>query len=155
MLGLFPCRFAFPRAFRPNSTSLVFSGCSVRPYLANRFGKTFIIRLLRIGQSREPCFSPGRNLSVGKHDLIRVSLKQYVITDIRVGDIVVRVYGETATAAYPYYQRATSHGDDLTGDYVILDVWRKQGDNSWKISARYSTRFNRTASQNEQMGQPK
>jgi hypothetical protein len=40
--GLVPCRFAFPPAFRPNSTSLVFSGCNVRPYLANRFGKTFI-----------------------------------------------------------------------------------------------------------------
>jgi hypothetical protein len=35
--GFFPCRFAFPSAFLPNSTGLVFSGCSVRPY----FGKPF------------------------------------------------------------------------------------------------------------------
>jgi hypothetical protein len=40
--GFFPCRFALPSAFRPNSSSRVFSGCNVRPYLANRFGKTFI-----------------------------------------------------------------------------------------------------------------
>ena len=40
--GLFPCRFACSSAYRPKSTSRVFSGWSVRPYFANRFGKTSI-----------------------------------------------------------------------------------------------------------------
>jgi hypothetical protein len=40
--GFFSCLFACSSAYRPKSTSLVFSGWSVRPYLANRFGKTSI-----------------------------------------------------------------------------------------------------------------
>src|SRR5208283_4430092 len=35
--GCFPCFFAFPAAWRPNSISRVFSGCRVRPYFSNRF----------------------------------------------------------------------------------------------------------------------
>ena len=34
--------FAFTSAYRPNSTSRVFSGWSVKPYFANLFGKTSI-----------------------------------------------------------------------------------------------------------------
>jgi hypothetical protein len=37
--GFFPSRFACS-AYRPKSTSRVFSGWSVRPYFLNRFGKT-------------------------------------------------------------------------------------------------------------------
>ncbi len=81
-------------------------------------------------------------------------LPHYEISEFRVGEMVVHLYGTTATVAYPYYQVATSHGDDLSGDYIILDVWRYDG-TAWKVAARYSTRFNRTAAQNEQMGQPK
>ena len=40
--GFSPRRFARSSANRPNSTSRVFSGWSVRPYFANRFGKTSI-----------------------------------------------------------------------------------------------------------------
>jgi ketosteroid isomerase-like protein len=81
-------------------------------------------------------------------------LPGYVITEMRLGEMAVRVYGNTATAAYGYFQAATSHGDDLTGDYLILDVWREEG-GAWNIAARYSARFSRTHAQNEQMGQPK
>ena len=38
--GFFPCRLAFLAAYRPNSISRVFSGCSVKPYFSNRFGRT-------------------------------------------------------------------------------------------------------------------
>jgi ketosteroid isomerase-like protein len=81
-------------------------------------------------------------------------LPGYVITEMKLGEMAIRVYGNTATAAYGYYQAATSHGDDLTGDYLIVDVWREEGE-TWKIAARYSARFSRTHAQNEGMGQPK
>jgi ketosteroid isomerase-like protein len=81
-------------------------------------------------------------------------LKDYIITKMQLGEMVIRIYGNTATAAYSYYQEATSHGDDLTGDYLILDIWREQG-GVWKIAARYSARFNRTVAQNDQLGQLK
>jgi len=35
-----PCFLAFLAAYRPNSISRVFSGCSVKPYFSNRLGKT-------------------------------------------------------------------------------------------------------------------
>jgi hypothetical protein len=35
-------RLPLRASFRPNSTSRVFSECNVRPYLENRFGKTFV-----------------------------------------------------------------------------------------------------------------
>jgi len=97
---------------------------------------------------------PGAPLGVFPKQQWLAVLTQYLIQDFTFGEMVVHAYGDTATVAYPYHQKPTSHGDDLTGDYVILDVWRKDGA-SWKVAARYSTRFNRTAAQNEQMGQPK
>ena len=42
MAGVFPCFFAFSSAYRPNSSSRVFSGWIVKPYFANRFGMTSI-----------------------------------------------------------------------------------------------------------------
>ncbi len=97
---------------------------------------------------------PGAPLGVFPKQQWLAVLTQYMIQDFTFGEMVVHTYGDTATVAYPYHQTATSHGDDLTGDYVILDVWRKDGA-SWKVAARYSTRFNRSAAQNEKMGQPK
>ena len=98
---------------------------------------------------------PGDPLAVFPRQQWLAVLRQYVITDMKLGEMVVRVYGQTATVAYPYYQAATSHGDDLTGWYTIVDIWRKQADESWKVCARYSTRFNRSAEQRDQLGQPK
>ena len=97
---------------------------------------------------------PGADVAVIPRKVWLQVLPGYVITEMKVGEMAIRVYGNTATAAYSYYQAVTSHGDDLSGDYLILDVWREEA-GTWKIAARYSARFNRTAAQNEQLGQPK
>ena len=57
--GFFPCFFAFLAAYRPNSISRVFSGCSVKPYFSNRFGKTaqHLFRVLLVLEAQDGIIS--------------------------------------------------------------------------------------------------
>ena len=59
---------------------------------------------------------------------------------MRLGEMLVRVYGDVASAAYPYFQRAKLNGEEKSDDYLITDIWVKR-DGSWKIAARYYSRF--------------
>jgi hypothetical protein len=52
----------------------------------------------------------------------------------------VRVYGDVATAAYPYSQTAELNGQSISGNSLITDIWVKR-DGAWKVAARYSSRF--------------
>lgn len=68
------------------------------------------------------------------------NLKAYTIGEMRLGEMLVRVYGDVATAAYPYSQTAELNGQSISGNSLITDIWVKR-DGAWKVAARYSSRF--------------
>ena len=68
------------------------------------------------------------------------NLKVYVIEEMRLGEMLVRVYGNAATVAYPYFQTAKMNGQSISGDFLITGIWVKR-DGVWKVAARYSSRF--------------
>jgi ketosteroid isomerase-like protein len=57
-----------------------------------------------------------------------------------VRDLNVRLFGETAVVNGHFAERATSAGQDLTGEYAFIDVWVKR-DARWQCVAFQSTRF--------------
>ena len=67
-------------------------------------------------------------------------LKTYFLEEMRVGEMLVRLYGDVATASYPYFQQSKLNGPGVSGDFLITDVWVKR-DGVWKVAARYSSRF--------------
>ena len=59
---------------------------------------------------------------------------------MRLGEMLVRLYGDVATAAYPYFQKSKLNGPGVSGDFLVTDIWVKR-DGVWKVAARYSSRF--------------
>ena len=59
---------------------------------------------------------------------------------MNLGEMLVRLYGDVATVAYKYSQKAKLNGPISLGDALITDIWVKRGGN-WKIASRYSSRF--------------
>ena len=99
--------------------------------------------------SAEPFLSPDYFLvvAVAGKPLVTVTRKQwletlkvYFLEDMRLGEMLVHLYGEVATVAYKYSQTAKANGPVSLGDALITDVWVKR-DGSWKVAARYSSRF--------------
>ena len=84
--------------------------------------------------------SPGKPLVTTPRKLWLEHLKVYSLEEMRLGEMLVRGYGDVASLAYPYFQRAKLNGEEKSGDYLITDIWVKR-DGSWKIAARYSSRF--------------
>jgi hypothetical protein len=61
-------------------------------------------------------------------------LKSFSIRNMSVTDL-----GDAALVNYERVQQATHGAKDLSGEYFVLDVWRKNGD-SWKLTNRYVSR---------------
>jgi len=68
------------------------------------------------------------------------NLKAYTMGEMRLGEMLIRVYGDFATAAYPYSQTAKLNGQSISGNFLVTDIWVKR-DGEWKVAARYSSRF--------------
>jgi len=64
---------------------------------------------------------------------------EYETVSGSIDDIAVRVYGDTAVVWMLYTQVARIQGNDRSGQFVLNDVWVKQG-NEWRMSARLSRR---------------
>lgn len=70
-----------------------------------------------------------------------VTLKTYFLKEMHFGEMMVHVYGDVATVVYKYSQTAAPNGPAAPpGDALITDIWVKR-DGSWKVAARYSSRF--------------
>lgn len=59
------------------------------------------------------------------------SLKSYVIRQVSVSDL-----GDTAVVKFDRIQEATFKGKNESGEFFVIDVWKKSGD-SWKLANRY------------------
>jgi hypothetical protein len=68
-------------------------------------------------------------------------LKRYIVDSQRIDDIKVLDLGDVAIATIAFYQLAHIEGDsrNITGEFMITDVWVKR-DGEWKIIERHSSR---------------
>lgn len=66
-------------------------------------------------------------------------LKNYVVESYSIDDIRVNVYGNTAVALVLFTQKASSGGEDRSAQFILTDIWVKDG-NNWLIAERHSSR---------------
>ena len=83
---------------------------------------------------------PGKPLITVARKQWLETLKVYFLEEMKLGEMLVRVYGDAATVAYKYSQKPKLNGPVFLGDALITDIWVKR-DGTWKIAARYSSRF--------------
>ena len=62
------------------------------------------------------------------------SLKSFVIRQVSVLDL-----GDAAVVKFDRIQEATFKGKSDSGEFFVIDVWKKSGD-SWKLANRYVAR---------------
>jgi ketosteroid isomerase-like protein len=67
------------------------------------------------------------------------SLEDYDISDAHIDHITVRVYGEVAVVVMLWHQFAILAGQDRSAQFMLTDIWIKQG-GEWKIVERHSSR---------------
>jgi ketosteroid isomerase-like protein len=68
-----------------------------------------------------------------------VMAKDFELKSFSVRNMSVTDLGDFALVNYDRVQQATHGGKDLSGEFFVLDVWRKNGDN-WKLTNRYVSR---------------
>jgi hypothetical protein len=66
--------------------------------------------------------------SVMAHDF---TLKSFVIRQMSVADL-----GDAAVVKFERLQQATYKGRNESGEFFVVDLWKKSGD-SWKLASRY------------------
>ncbi len=72
-----------------------------------------------------------------RDEWLKAAVTTYRIRSYRVTRLTVRQFGEAAVVSFFYEQQASFQGKDISGDFFIVDIWQKTG-NDWKIAARYS-----------------
>jgi ketosteroid isomerase-like protein len=59
------------------------------------------------------------------------NLKSFVVRQMSVADL-----GDSAVVKYDRTQQATFKGKNASGEFFVVDLWKKSGD-SWKLANRY------------------
>lgn len=69
------------------------------------------------------------------------TLQKYIVEEYRFDDIKVLDLGNVAIATVAFYQRAhiVNNARNITGEFMLTDVWVKR-DGEWKIIERHSSR---------------
>lgn len=62
------------------------------------------------------------------------SLKSFVVRQLSVADL-----GEAAVVKFDRIQQATYKSNNESGEYFVVDLWKKSGD-SWKLTNRYASK---------------
>jgi Domain of unknown function (DUF4440) len=62
------------------------------------------------------------------------TLKSFGIRQVSVADL-----GEAAVVKFDRIQQATYQGKDQSGEFFVVDLWKKSGD-TWKLANRYVAR---------------
>ena len=73
---------------------------------------------------------------IAGEDWLPAILGKYSLKSFRISEMSVRDFGDTAVVKFMRGQKAEVQGKDGSGEYFVVDVWRKAGD-SWKLSDRY------------------
>jgi ketosteroid isomerase-like protein len=63
---------------------------------------------------------------------------RYQIDDFAYEELDVEVYGDTAVLSSRYRQSASLAGRDLSGSYLVTDVWVRRG-GRWQAVRRHAT----------------
>lgn len=66
-------------------------------------------------------------------------LKSFVVRQMSVADL-----GDTAVVKFDRIQQATYKDRDDSGEFFVVDLWKKNGD-SWKLANRYVSRVSVTS----------
>lgn len=81
----------------------------------------------------------GQPLRIVPRNRWLLNLQRYVVESYSIDDIKVNVYGNTAVALLLFTQKATTGEGDRSAQFVLTDIWVKEGD-SWLIAERHSSR---------------
>lgn len=74
--------------------------------------------------------------AVSVDDWLPVVLGKFSLKSFRISQVSVRDFGDTAIVKFMRSQKADLQGKDESGEFFVVDVWRKSGD-SWQLSDRY------------------
>lgn len=72
------------------------------------------------------------------------ALKDWKLTAYSFDSLTVRVYGDTAVVNGVYKQQAAVAGKQWSGDFLVTDVWIKQG-RRWRVVTRHLSPGPKTA----------
>jgi ketosteroid isomerase-like protein len=75
---------------------------------------------------------------VGKTQYIENTLRDWKLDAYSFDKLTVRVYGDTAIVHAWYKQQATVGGKAWNGDFLLTDVWVKQG-RRWQVVSRHAS----------------
>ena len=67
------------------------------------------------------------------------NLVNYVVESYSIDDVKVSIYGNTAVVLMLFTQKATSGGQDRSAQFLLTDIWIRQGE-GWVIAERHSSR---------------
>jgi ketosteroid isomerase-like protein len=65
-----------------------------------------------------------------------VMARDYVLKDFGVRQVSVSDFGNVAAVKFDRLQEATHQGVADSGEFFVVDLWKKDGDN-WKLANRY------------------
>ena len=74
--------------------------------------------------------------AVAMEDWLPVVLGKFSLKSFRISQMSVRDFGDTAIVKFMRSQKADFQGKDESGEFFVVDVWKKSGD-SWQLSDRY------------------
>jgi hypothetical protein len=72
-----------------------------------------------------------------RDEWLQEAISTYKVRSFRISGLTVRPVGNSAVVNFFYEQQATFAGRDISGDFFLVDIWQKAG-NDWKLLARYS-----------------
>ena len=72
-----------------------------------------------------------------RDEWLKAALSTYKIRSFKITRLTVRPMGNSAVVNFLYEQQAAFAGQDISGDFFLVDIWQK-ADNDWKLLARYS-----------------
>ena len=73
-------------------------------------------------------------------DWIEAVSANYALKKFKISQMSVRDFGNMAVVKFVRSQQAEFQGHDDSGEFLVVDVWIKDGD-SWKLSDRYVSKL--------------
>jgi Domain of unknown function (DUF4440) len=72
-----------------------------------------------------------------RDEWLQDAISTYKVRSFRISRLTARTVGNSAVVNFFYEQQATFARRDISGDFFLVDIWQKTG-NDWKLLARYS-----------------
>ncbi len=82
---------------------------------------------------------PNADPIAGQDWVQQVTGKDYALKSLIIRNMSVADLGDAAVVKYERIQQATFQGKASSGEFFVVDLWRKDGD-SWKLANRYVAR---------------